>query len=58
MKGSGQMNNKITRESWELIATEIINICENGRDYGTDYYTKKDLEEYLTNEGIITVIDD
>ena len=52
------MDNKITRESWKLIATEIISICENGRDYGADYYTMKDLEEYLTNEGIITVIND
>ncbi len=52
------MNNKITRESWELIATEIINICESGREYGSDDFTMKDLEEYLTNEGIITVIDD
>lgn len=28
MKGSDQMNNKITRESWELIAENIVHKCK------------------------------
>lgn len=50
--------NKITKESWELIAEEIINIVEENRDYGSDDITARELKEYLEDEGIITVVDD
>lgn len=49
---------KITRESWELIAEEIINIVEDNRDYGNDEITARELEKLLTDEGIIEVIKD
>lgn len=49
---------KITKESWDLIATEIINIVENHRDYGSDEFTCNALKEYLENEGIIEVMDE
>lgn len=52
------MNNKITRESWIMIATSIIDIVNDGRDYGNDDLVINDLEELLTDEGIITVIND
>lgn len=47
---------KITRESWEIIAAEIINIVEEDRDYGSDDITANDLEDYLKSEGILEVI--
>ena len=47
------MNNKITKESWELIVNEIINIVEINHDD-----TEKELKEYLEGEGIITVVND
>ena len=49
---------RITKESWKLIATEIINIVESDRDYGLDVFTIYDLEMYLTDKGIINVIKD
>lgn len=51
------MGGKITRESWEIIASEIINIVDECRDYGNDEITFRELEEYLTGEGIIEVIE-
>ena len=35
--------NRITRESWNLIVTDIIDIVESNRDYGTDYFTNKEV---------------
>lgn len=49
---------KITRESWNLIVTDIIDIVKSNRDYGTDDFTNKELEDFLTDCGIIRVIDD
>ena len=49
---------KITRESWNLIVTDIIDIVESNRYYGTDDFTNKELEDLLTDCGIIRVIDD
>ena len=47
------MNNKITKESWELIVNEIIYIVETNHDDA-----EKELKEYLEGEGIITVVND
>lgn len=47
---------KITRESWELIAENIINIVEDNKNFGNDEITMGELEDYLTNEGIIEVM--
>jgi len=49
---------KITRESWDLIAKDIIDTVEDNRFYGSDAFTIKELEDLLTDCGIIEVIDD
>ena len=49
---------KITRESWKLIAEEIINIVEDNRDYGNDEITAKELEQLFADEDIIEVVED
>lgn len=49
---------KITRESWDLIAKDIIDTVEDNRFYGSDALTIKELEDLLTDYGIIRVIDD
>lgn len=49
------MSGRITRESWEMIADEIMWICQKGGSL-TDRYNE--LEEYLTGEGIIEVMDE
>lgn len=47
------MGGKITRESWELIAENIVYIVEkNSQDYDAAI---NELEGYLTGEGIIEV---
>ena len=46
------MDNKITRDSWELIAENIVHIVENAQDYDAAI---NELEDYLTDEGIIVV---
>lgn len=50
------MAEKITRESWNIIATEIINIVEDARDYGSDIITINKLQEYLEGEDIIEIM--
>ena len=51
-----QMDNKITRDSWELIAENIVHIVENNsQDYDAAI---NELEDYLTDEGIITVVNE
>lgn len=50
--------NRITRESWDLIAKDIIDTVEDNRFYGSDALTIKELEDFLTDCGIIRVIDD
>lgn len=52
------MAERITRESWDVIAEEIINIVEYNRDFGSDEFTKRELEEFLTGEDIINVMDE
>lgn len=47
---------RITRESFEYIASEIIDICES--DNFADCEKEKILEEYLIGEGIIEIIDE
>ena len=50
------MDNKITRDSWELIAENIVHIVEkNSQDYDAAI---NELEDYLTDEGIITVVNE
>lgn len=49
---------KITRESWMFIAKEIINIVEDNRDYGTDAITMDELEEFLTGQGVLEIIEE
>ena len=44
---------KITRDSWDTIAEELINIVEsNNHDF---YGAKNKLEDYLADEGLIEV---
>ena len=58
MAGGRVAGGRITEDSWNLIATEIINIVEDHRDYGSDELTSNALKEYLEGEGIIEVFDD
>jgi len=47
---------KITRESWELIAENIVHIVKkNSQDYDAAI---NELEDYLTDEAIITVVNE
>lgn len=49
---------KVTREIWNLIATDIIDTVEDNRFYGSDALTIKELEDLMRDYGIIEVIDD
>lgn len=50
--------NRITRDSWEIIARDIIDIVEDNRFYGVDEITINELESYLTDAGIVEVIEE
>lgn len=50
------MAEKITRESMELIGTELVNIVEEYRNYGSDSLTINAIKDYLESEGIIKVM--
>ena len=50
------MSNRITRESWNMIAQEILYVVDNNY-YDVDAIFNE-LEQLLTAEGIIEVIDD
>ena len=46
---------KITRESWDFIVENIIYIVMYNEDLDTIY---NELEDYLTGEGIIEIIEE
>lgn len=48
----------ITKESWEIIARDIIDIVEDNKFYGSDEFTVNELKDYLTDAGLITVIEE
>lgn len=48
------MAERITRESWNYIVEEIIDIVK----YNSENMARAELKEYLTGEDIIEVIDD
>ena len=48
----------LTKDSWEIIARDIIDIVEDNKFYGSDEFTISELKDYLTDAGLITVIEE
>lgn len=48
----------LTKDSWEIIAKDIIDIVEDNKFYGSDEFTVNELKDYLTDAGLIIVIEE
>ena len=47
---------RITRDSWNIIVENIIDIVNEYKSYWNENFVSENLEEYLTGEGLIEVM--